>query len=110
MGICGSTPSVKQEIKPAASQNGHQATVPQASTISHPPAVVSDVPAVSPSVQGEPPATEVVGDLPTCMRQLLLTDALSAVYILKTQQYAADSRAACAFSPANLAGRNTCQL
>ncbi len=72
MGICGSTPAVKQDAKPAPSQNGHMHATPQVSA----PAPHQQVVA-APVVQAH---QDVVGNEPVAPKQVtpeLVSDQLS---------------------------------
>ena len=66
MGICGSSPAVKQNAEPAVGQNGHEAgtfqdhAFQQSSNAVHEPR--PDVPAQEPPVPEVPPLTQVVND------------------------------------------------
>jgi len=56
MGICGSTPSVKQAAKPAPTQNGHVNTIPQIS-VSRQQEAPTPVVTNEPRIVQEAPAT-----------------------------------------------------
>ena len=63
MGICGSSPAVKQNAEPAIGQNGHEAGTFKHQASQQPPhAVHADVPAQEPLVTEVPPLTQVVSD------------------------------------------------
>ena len=64
MGICGSSPAVKQNAEPAVGQNGHEAGTFQGHASQQPPDALHkshpEVPAQDPNVSETPPLTQVV--------------------------------------------------
>ena len=64
MGICGSTPAVKQDAKPELRQNGHTQATPQVSQPRQPP-----LPA---PVSTPPPQPEAMQELPVTPEQVVI--------------------------------------
>ena len=66
MGICGSSPAVKQNAEPALGQNGLTAVTPQndgsQQQLHAAPESYPEVPAQEPTVSDMPPLTTVVSD------------------------------------------------
>ena len=110
MGICGSSPAVKQSAKPAVGQNGHEAGTFKYQAAQQPPHAVHeprpDVPAQEPLVTEVPPLTQVVSNQHTHSMQ---TVRLVLMLVAFSASPGAGRRGDCLVPSTNLTGNIACQ-